>query len=483
MLLALGVLVVHDVGYLLAHPYWVDEAWVVSSTKVRWSELTGATGPTPIGFTLLLRAAVFGGEQRQRLIPLAAAGLSVGAAYLCGRELGLRRFTALCVLAVPVLLTPAMLLRNDLKQFTTEALLAVVVLLLTLRLESSWSRPRLAALAVVVGLGPLLANADLFFGSGALLAVAVVALSGRQWRRLGEVVVAGLAAGATMLAVVVLFLLPRQNPTLSHYWDAYYLPSNPADAATFLSARAAMWFPGTGLEFGWLALLLVLLGVTGLALRGYRASALLLPLAAIEVLVAGVADVYPVLDPRTSTWLSVLVVVMAGLGVALVAEQLIARGRAVPIGITLAATLAYVASAGPGVRSHQLPREDVRAQAMYVQTHRSPTDVVIVDLGANWGYAYYAEAGPLAVIPSGPAAATGFLIRYDDPRVVAMHSRDVTSPRRALAAARGLLPAGGRIFVVRSHVPRGEERGWEQALSGSRVTSVPVGVERLLIVQ
>ena len=63
-LLGLGVLVVHDVGYLLAHPYWVDEAWVVSSTKVRLSELTGATGPTPIGFTLLLRAAVLAGTSR-----------------------------------------------------------------------------------------------------------------------------------------------------------------------------------------------------------------------------------------------------------------------------------------------------------------------------------------------------------------------------------------------------------------------------------
>jgi hypothetical protein len=31
--LGLLVLLVHDVGYLLGHPFWLDEAWVALTTR------------------------------------------------------------------------------------------------------------------------------------------------------------------------------------------------------------------------------------------------------------------------------------------------------------------------------------------------------------------------------------------------------------------------------------------------------------------
>ena len=206
---ALGVLLVHDVGYVLHHPYWLDEAWVADSTRVPLSRVPGVTSVTPVGFSLLLRAAVVGGDQEHRLIPLAFAGATASVAYLCGRGLGLRRDVSVLLLALPALFVPAMLVRDDLKPYTTEAFGAVLVLLLLLHLESRWSRRRLLTLALVVGLGPLVSNADLFVGSAALLALAVTTAYERRWSRLREVVLAGAGAALLMAGTLVAFVLPK----------------------------------------------------------------------------------------------------------------------------------------------------------------------------------------------------------------------------------------------------------------------------------
>jgi len=314
-LLALGVLLVHDVGYVLHHPYWLDEAWVADSTRVPLSRVPGVTAVTPVGFSLLLRAAVVGGDQRHRLIPLAFAGATVSVAYLCGRGLGLRRDVSVLVLAIPALFAPAMLVRDDLKPYTTEAFGAVLVLLLLLHLESRWSRRRLLILALVVGLGPLFSNADLFVGSAALLALAVTTAYERRWSRLREVVVAGAGAALLMAGTLVAFVLPKQNSLLRHYWDAYYLPGEPSAAWRFLLARLQAMAPTTGLGSVPLVLIGCSLGTAALLLRRRRSSALLLPLAFGELVLVSALHLFPLLDLRTSTWLAVLAVVLAGLGV------------------------------------------------------------------------------------------------------------------------------------------------------------------------
>ncbi|HEV7208181.1 MAG TPA: hypothetical protein VGN54_05495, partial [Mycobacteriales bacterium] len=482
LIAAAGVLLVHDLGYLLQHPYWLDEAWVVDSTRVRLSDLSQTSSVTPVGFSLLLRLVVFGGEQRQRLIPLAFAGLTVALAYLCGRQFGLRRGVSLLLLGVTGLFVPAMLVRADLKQYTAEACWTVLVLLLLLRLESVWSRRRLALLAAVIGVGPLFANADLFVGSAALLALAVLALAERQWSRLRDIVIAAGAAGVVVAAILAAFVLPKQNAALRHYWDAFYLPRNPSAAAHFLYHRLQAMAPTTGLHSVLLVFLGCALGTGVLVWRRRRATALVLPLAFAELVLASALHVYPLLDLRTSTWLSVLAVVVTGLGVAQLCAGLGRRHRAVPIILAGVASAGFALTNTTGVRAHPLPPEDVRAQAHYVADHQRPADVVIVDLSANWGYAYYRGIDPLSIVDSGPASATGFFIRYTDPQVVAMHSRTQASPAAALRTARSRLGPGGRIFVVRSHLAPAESAGWQQALAGQPVTTLNVGPEPLLVV-
>src|SRR3954452_2439045 len=129
-ILAIGagvmVVFVHDLKFWLSIPYWLDEAWVVDSVRAPLSLVPRLAATTPLGWILLLRLVPHGGLERQRLVPLIFAGLAVSAAYLLGRELGLTRFTAGLATATAALLSPAMLIRNDLKQYTAEAFGSIV---------------------------------------------------------------------------------------------------------------------------------------------------------------------------------------------------------------------------------------------------------------------------------------------------------------------------------------------------------------------
>jgi hypothetical protein len=116
--LAALTLVVHNLHYILSTPFWLDEAWVASSTKLPLSEVPHVTSVTPLGWTALLRGVFFGGPQGLRLVSLGFGVASVIVAYLLGRTLTWsspwqgRMAGVLAGLAV--MLAPSSLVRNDL---------------------------------------------------------------------------------------------------------------------------------------------------------------------------------------------------------------------------------------------------------------------------------------------------------------------------------------------------------------------------------
>src|SRR5579872_6208645 len=123
----LAVLIVHDVPYLLQYSVWLDEVWVADTVRARIGLTRTLASSTPLGWTYLLRLVPFGGAQRLRLVPLAFAMLAAAAGYLFGRELRLTRFATGILTGAAVLLAPAMLVRDDLKQYTAEAFACLVI--------------------------------------------------------------------------------------------------------------------------------------------------------------------------------------------------------------------------------------------------------------------------------------------------------------------------------------------------------------------
>ena len=229
--LALGLLVVvvHNVAYLLRQPFWTDEAWVAVTTRFPLSQLRETTSSTPIGWSLLLRLFTERGEQTGRLLPLAFAGVAVVIAYWLGRGIGWRRreisVAAGLLTAIAVLLVPAMLVRDDLKQYTADACLSLLVLVLTSRLERDWSRGGLAYLSVAVWGGMLFSDPVAFVGAAAFGALLVVQLCRRAWGHLAETAVTAACTAVLMLAVYKEFDARADYPGLKSYWSAFYLPA------------------------------------------------------------------------------------------------------------------------------------------------------------------------------------------------------------------------------------------------------------------
>ncbi len=453
----LTVLLVTDIHYLLSQPYWLDEAWVADSLRAPLGLVSRLSSSTPLVWTLMLRLVPFGGLQRARLVPLAFYGLAVATGYLLGRELRLTRFTAGLLTAGAVLLSPAMLSRGDLKQYTAEAFSAVLVWLLVARLENGWSRRRLAALALVASVGCLLASTVIMTGCAALGCLGLECLIRRQWRRFVEVAVATAGTLVIFGMIYVLVLKPRINGSLAYYWRPNYLPGNESSALSFLRLEFHGLAPylafvhrgGTGVLLG--VALLALGGVIALAVGGRLALAALLPVTVAVVIAASAAKVYPFGDERTSTFWLVMVPVVMAIGVAVAiswtTDHLLGANRLLGWVAALTATAVVLAAWAQANKSWidspapAINAQNPYAQIRYVEAHWRPGDVILVNEEASYAFAYYYKTPPSAY-PAVANSANGFIPQYSaTPWIVVATNRTAPAITDAVQHAENLIAA------------------------------------------
>jgi hypothetical protein len=441
---------------------------------------------------VLLRLVPGHGLQRQRLVPLAFAGLAVAAGYLLGRELRLTRFAAGLLTAAAVLLSPAMLARDDLKQYTAEAFAALLIWLLMARLENAWSRWWLAALALVTSLGTLFAETAIFTGGAAFTCLFVVALGRRQWRRLAELAVAGAGTLAIFGVIFVVVLKPRIDPQLSSYWAPLYSPTSITGAARFFwtelaqrvgpyigfpaGASKAFTQPATVAELA-IPLTLTVAGIVALAIMRRYALAAMLPVTLLVAMTASAARQYPFGDERTSTFWEVMFPVVMAIAVAAAIHGLgrwlgrTGTGNArrwvlpvVAVAVGAAAIAGYVQQVRPDINAHAIPDDDARSQVQFAEAHYQPGDVFLVDFGASYGFDYYSTT-PTTYFPPAPGNAAGFIPQYLDPHFILMTTRngpDFAVAMRKAIAVLDTQPATehGRVWVIREHLFPTETSAW-----------------------
>jgi hypothetical protein len=492
--LALGLLVVvvHNVGYLLRQPFWTDEAWVAVTTRFPLSQLRETTSSTPIGWSLLLRLFTERGEQTGRLLPLAFAGAAVMIAYWLGREIGWPRrevsVGAGLLTAIAVLFVPAMLVRNDLKQYTADACLSLLVLALTSRLERAWSRGGLAGLSVAVWGGMLFSDPVAFVGVAAFGGLLAVQLCRRAWSRLVETAITGACTAVLMLAVYKAFDVGPDNPVLKAYWSAFYLPAAKGLHADleFVTSRFHAVRPFIGLGPVWLALLLFVAGLVTIFRLGRPATAVAVAVLWPELLALSALRQYPFLDERTSTFLFAITAAVAAIGLAGVCSLLLPRFNGLLAGALAAiALVVFVAGAAPYARSRTIPNEDVRDQVRYISTREARGDVILVNLSSNWGFAYYWPFGDPARRPDN-VVAQGYEAYFpDQPDIVVARNRNLAAIDAALAQAVVLARqhACSRIWLVRTHLLAQERLAWGVALRQQKLTLVRAGQHGLSVIQ
>lgn len=493
--LCLSVLALHDVSYLLRQPYWTDEAWVALTTRFPLARLPSAASSTPIGWAFLLRLVTFGQGQSGRLLPLGFAALAVVPAYLLARRLDWddsgTAVAAGSLAAVAVLLVPAMLIRDDLKQYTADACLTLVILAATARLERQWSRRGLALLSVAAWGGMLLSDAAAFAGAAALGGICLVQLARKRWGRLAEAAVTSAATAALGAAVYEAFDARAFVPGLAAYWRSYYIPVHDGlgASASFAVGRFEYIHGRLGLGPAWLAFVLVLIGLVAVARLGRPATAVAAGGLWLEMIILAAAGKYPFLDVRTSTFLTTASVVIAAIGVAgccslvrtwptarLRSGRLgaAARGTATWAGALLAAAAlaAFVLQAVPFARGQPIPPVSTRQQARYLAA-RSGRDPVVVGATSTWGLAYYWPDARLAI-----AASTANLQGYTpvfaaQRRIVMMRGRTAGAIRAAMTSALAVIGAGGcgRVWLVRTRIRPAEAATWQAVLASMHLSA------------
>jgi len=483
----LCVLLVHDAGYLLRHSFWVDEGWVAETVRARIGLVPSLAASTPLGWTFLLRLVPFGGPDRLRLVPLAFAGLAAAAGYLFGRELRLAPYVTGLLTGAAALLSPAMLVRDDLKQYTAEAFACLVVWVLVARIENEWRVGRLVAIAATASVGMLFADTVIFVGVAAMAGLALECLVTRHYRRL--VAVAAAAAGMLAVALVIYETLirPQVSPILVHYWRDYYMPRNASAAVSFLNLQ--LHHLASAMGFRWLIAdaAAALAGIAALVWLRRFALAAMFPIMLAIVIAASAAGKYPFGDLRTSTFWLVMVPVLAAVAVAAVGRWAAAAiDRRAPLVVAAVALAAWVPATNAFIRSHPIPDDDVQYEVSYLDAHFRPGDVVIVNYGASFGFAYYYPPEPSFPVGHGP---NGHLVAYPRlPWMVVMGARTPEDVANALADARAKIaaePPGarGQIWIVRSQLTVTERRAWRRDLARYHVTTIHVGPQPLLLLR
>ncbi len=485
-MLGLLVLVVHDVGYIFSQPYWTDEDWVAVTTKFPLSDLPATTNSTPIGWSVLVRIFTVSGTQSARVVPLAFAGAAVVVAWWFARELGWRRrevAAGAAVLAgIAMLLVPAMLIRDDLKQYTTDAFFAVLVLAVASRLERDWSRRMLVALSVVTWGGMLFSDAVAFMGAAAFAGVCAAQLARRAWRRLAESVVAGVVTAVLILVVYKAFdaRAVTSSLTFSPHFAHYYPSFSKGRRAivNFVISHLQVLHSHFGMGPLWLVALLFVVGVVTVFRLGRPGTATALALLWPEMYVLAALQLYPFVDARTSTFLFAVTAVVAAIGVAGVCSLLLPwlRGT-LAIGLAVAAVAGFVVASAPFVRSHDIPNEDMKALTLYLAHDIPSSNVIVLAQDSNFGFAYYWPTGQLSRQPDDTIIQEYEAVFPNQPRIVVALTRTPAgvdaAMNQALAKSRenGCTP----IWLSRTHVTVAEENAYNTWMNQHHVSGTPTG--------
>jgi len=490
-LIALAVvasLVLRPLSAIFTRSLWTDETWVAFLTRVPLSHLWGLTSSSPIGWMVLLRTVPGSDPERFRFLTVACAAGAVVAAYVlvrsCAWSSTVHARVAACAAAVLVAATPAMLMRDDVKQYASDALVALIVLGAVRSIDADPRDWCVLRLGCISALALPFSTTSAFVGVAAFGALGVSATLRRAWRRAAVTTVVGVAVGGFYAAFFGAVVAPNTNTSLRDYWHNAYLHGSPAnmlvdswhrldDLAFFLAMPAAA------------AVALFAIGIVALARHRETALAVILPMLWLEMMALGRAQLYPFLELRTSLFLIVPSLVAVGIGATFLCMTLLLTRRAFAVACGTVLAVMFAIGVAPTVHAFGIPNEDIRGQTRYVASHIRPDDVVVVNALASWGFAYYWPGGHIHIVKT-DALPPGFLAEVPD--INAQYAtrttyEDVLGTLRA-ALQQGSAPRTGQIFVVRTHMNGEERHAWTRAFATLHLEAhdIHTGVEPLAVI-
>jgi hypothetical protein len=432
----------------LAHrSLWLDEAWranlaIAPSWQAFWSGVLGAGNgalgaPLPPVFAVALRACatILGhSEAALRAIPFGASVAAVPLAYLVGRACG-GRVAGIAAAFCFALYPNAVLYGRELKQYSFDVLVALVLLLLASRVAGrpadgrTWTAYAAAA-ALVPGCSYPAALLLPGIGLGLLIEC-------RQRRAGSAWTAAHGSAGVAALAWYVLVIGPqRARPLTTAYWAETFPTLSAASLAAVGRTLAGTVEFATSVP----ALIFIALVLVGIvcAPRWFAVSAVA---TLVCLVLAALAHAYPLTAGRTSLFLLPFVYIPLGVAVAWIFYRVfaLAGGSRVIAALTAVAILMLLAWPARGTRdvSTALVREETAPLVQWLAAERRPEDHVYVYYAAGPAFAFYHRTSP------------------DDRVIVGRSHRGENGAYEA--ELRPLVVPGERMWLLFSHVfaPRG----------------------------
>lgn len=442
---------------------WLDEAWraniaLAPTGDAFWNQVLGAGGgsigaPMPPIFALALRAVGFvvgHSAAGMRALPVLASIAAVPLAYLVARRAA--GTAAGLVAALAFAASPTTLLHGqELKQYSTDVLVVLLLLLATARVDGRAAvrdgraaphdaRPSMIAwivLAIAMSLAPGVAYPTALTLPGVALATLACCRDGADRRRW---LAAMLVSAAAALAWYVLVIGPqRDRPLVAAYWAAEFLPqdggaSGPSASVSGGIAASAAWIGRQLLDFfaycslrpAWLAALVAGAGLV-IAERWLAVAALA---TLVTLIVAASLRVYPLAGGRTTVFfLPFLYVAIA----AAAGESRRALPTAVRIALALVTAALVLPMAAAGIRAPAagVVYEEIVPLLATLEAERQPTDRVYVYDGAVQAFRFHHPAPDPAITLGGS------------------HRDDAS---QYTAELRPLLVPGQRLWLLFTHV-------------------------------
>ena len=394
--------------YLINRSLWLDEAYLSLNIIHRtfaelWHPLDYHQG-APIGFLLLQKASVslFGtSEYALRLVPLLAGVFSIFVFYkLANRTIA--PTAALLAVTLFAISPPLIYYSSEVKQYSSDALIALLLCYLTVvAAESEWKLVYVALVGSVGSIAVWVSHPSLFVLTGTGTAACIILIARKEWHKLAGVS-AALLLWLISFMVCYLILLRKlaHDPLLLGYWQSNFMPFPPrnvTDLKWFEDSFFGFFATSAGLRFSGLAALVFILGCISLFKRN-RVVTLLLLSPALPTLVASGLHKYPFGGRLTLFLVPIALLLMAEGAEAIrraVGNQLSLTGL-VLFGLLFVDAGGYTEHhfAAPFTttgRSGVMPLEEVKPVMAYIQAHRQPSDKVYVYHAAEPAFEYYAE--------------------------------------------------------------------------------------------
>lgn len=418
---------------------WRDDSWTALASRVGLGSAIRMAATTP-GFTLAARAWIGvdqGSSWWAQLLPFIAGLCGIVTIYLLARYWGLARWLALTSAFVVAVSPIATQYSTHVKEYSTDFLLACLILWRSEAARRSPSKRDLLALGLMSGVAVLVSGAVVPVVVGSWVAVLACHLRDREALR--RIALGGVAMAAFLGVTYLLFfrslsgVLHRfwanggaflNHSSLHELWDSFGYAVSVITVGVFPTAGhtdvlgGAHWTAGRIFVPAALLMIVLLLGVTA----GGRAAAPGLTL--LAAVGASLVGAIPLGTGRTDEVLYPALILLAALGVQQIVQHASVRtaglshGRVIgPALLAVAVGLFAVLSLSSYSVRHPngYPVVNVRQLASIVKSHTQPGDWVLVDPYTRYDWTYY-EADQVHVV-FGNSWGAGFTVASDQPNV------------------------------------------------------------------